>query len=228
MPSLSIARKRRRFAIHPAQGLAWAIWSIGGERLLIVLVWGLVGWSAAYWVLSAIQGRGPVAGGELVATEAPVSDVQAVARALGTLAPASASSGVTVARYKLLGVAAGAQGVALIAVDDQPGRPYRLHAMLPDDAQVVALGQDMATLRLRDGQVLNLRVPPPSEAAFAPVVSVPPAPAMAISEAQPVLETQSAIESQAVVDRQGGPGLRADRSRDGVKSGAELSLERQD
>jgi general secretion pathway protein C len=195
------------------------------------MVWGLVGWSATYWTLSASQGGvRPMPGSELVATEPPTSDAQTVARALGTVAPLS-SSAVTVARYKLLGVAAGPQGVALIAVDDQPGRPYRLHAILPDDAQLVALGRDTATLRLSDGQVLNLRVPAPVSDG-ASVVAMPPEPPLVIGNEQAQVQDQMAVEATAertaVRGRKADAGGRIERSKDALNSDTAQTLERLD
>jgi hypothetical protein len=133
-------------------------------------------------------------------------------------------------RYKLLGVAAGPEGVALIAVDDQPGRPYRLHATLPDDAQVVALGRDTATLRLNDGQLLNLRVPAPGSNG-ASVAMAPLAPPMEMGNEQvqqmPV-PTQAVLESQSVTGRKADSVGRMERSRDALRPETELTLERQD
>jgi general secretion pathway protein C len=166
-----------------------------------------------------------------VATEPPTSDAQTIARALGTFAPLS-SSAVTVARYKLLGVAAGPQGVALIAVDEQPGRPYRLHATLPDDAQLVALGRDTATLRLSDGQVLNLRVPAPVSDGAASVAAAPPEPPMVISNEQAQLQgqmaTEAAAEHQAVRGRKADLGGRIERSKDALSSETAQTSERLD
>lgn len=173
-----------------------------------------------------------MSGGELVATEPPTSDAQTIARALGTFAPLS-SSAVTVARYKLLGVAAGPQGVALIAVDEQPGRPYRLHATLPDDAQLVALGRDTATLRLSDGQVLNLRVPGPAPVSGgASVAAAPPELPMVISNEQAQFQGQMAIdaapEHQTVRGRKADLGGRIERSKDALNSETAQTLERLD
>jgi general secretion pathway protein C len=172
-----------------------------------------------------------MSGGELVATEPPTSDAQTIARALGTFAPLF-SSAVTVARYKLLGVAAGPQGVALIAVDEQPGRPYRLHATLPDDAQLVALGRDTATLRLSDGQVLNLRVPAPVSDGAASVAAAPPELPMVISNEQAQFQGQMAIdaapEHQTVRGRKADLGGRIERSKDALNSETAQTLERLD
>lgn len=192
---------------------------------MTVLIWALVGWSATYWVLSVSQGTvRPLSGGELVATEAASSDVQAVARALGTTAPAATASGVTAARYRLLGVAAGHQGVALIALDDQPGRPYRLHATLAEGVQVVALGPDTATLRLSDGQLLNLRVSAMPQGAAA----APPELPMAINneQVQAQAPAEAVVEYQTVRERKGDSGRRTERAKEGLSSDAELTSER--
>lgn len=173
-----------------------------------------------------------MSGAEMVSAEAPASDAQTVARALGAVAPMS-SNAVTSARYKLLGVAAGPAGVALIAVDDQPGRPYRLHATLPDDAQLVALGRDTATLRLSQGQLLNLKVPTPGSEGMPVTASPPilPAPTMAIGDAQAPGQVQAStdamFEAQSVSGR-AERGGRIERSKDALSTNTGLTLERQD
>jgi general secretion pathway protein C len=104
-----------------------------GPTLAAGVLWLAAGLSAGYWVLLA-WGRSPVTP---VATLAPAplpADPAAVARTLGAV-PAAVSSGVVAAappRYNLLGVVAvGAKdGAALIAVDGQPPRPYRVGAPL--------------------------------------------------------------------------------------------------
>lgn len=102
-------------------------------------LWLVAGLSLGYWLLLA-WGRSPVTPVAPVSAVAPAPDVSAVARALGALpeavqaaAVAPAPVAVTVAsRYALLGVVATGQagGAALIGIDGQPPRPYRVGASL--------------------------------------------------------------------------------------------------
>ena len=100
------------------------------------VLWLAAGLSAGYWVLLA-WGRTPLTPVSVAPMGAPAVDAALVARALGVLpavvptgaaqAPAAAPS-----RYALLGVVAvgSARGAALIGMDDQPPRPYRVGAVL--------------------------------------------------------------------------------------------------
>lgn len=100
------------------------------------LLWLAAGLSAGYWVLLA-WGRSPAAAVPALVAAPPVADVATVALALGSMpvvspvqvadAPVAAAS-----RYILKGVVAVGtdQGAALIAVDGQPPRPYRVGAAL--------------------------------------------------------------------------------------------------
>lgn len=230
MHSVSIVSKRKAFSARPAHGPAVAAWSIWRARLLTLLVWGGVGWSATYWVLSASPSAPRTeVDGQVAATEDGFSDAHAVARALGSASTETVSD-VTTARYKLLGVAAGAQGVALIAIDDQPGRPYRLNATLPDGARIVALGRDSASVRLNDGQTMILRV---SElvservsGASAAAASVPPV----MTGSEPVqLPVQAWGEPQGVRERSSDDGsVRLKRGKEAANSAADVILEQRD
>lgn len=99
------------------------------------LLWLAAGLSAGYWALLA-WGRSPVTPVAAVAMAPVGSEAVAVARALGVVAPAVASDTpapvAASSRYRLLGVVdqVGRNGVALIAIDSQPPRPYAVGAAL--------------------------------------------------------------------------------------------------
>ena len=100
--------------------------------VLAGLLWLAAGLSAGYWGLQA-WGRSPVTPVPASASAPPVVDTVLLARALGALpvvAPLAAAAPATASRYALQGVVAvgTARGVALIAVDGQPARPFRLGA----------------------------------------------------------------------------------------------------
>lgn len=103
-----------------------------GPALVAGVLWLAAGLSAGYWALQAL-GRSPVTP---LAVTAPASiqvDSLAVARVLGDQPVASAAPAApTGTQYQLQGVVAAtaAGGAALIAVNGQPPRPYRVGAAL--------------------------------------------------------------------------------------------------
>lgn len=106
-------------------------------RIATFMLAALAAASAAFWVLKWMaSGVVSPSGAVVVASLAPI-DPQAVARLLGggqaaitAVAPVNAAPG----RFKLTGVVAdGARGgYALIAVDGQAARPYRVGAPVSD------------------------------------------------------------------------------------------------
>lgn len=118
------------------------------------LVWLAAGLSAGYWVLLAV-GRHPPTPVAAAPVALPVADAVMVARALGareapsTMDRASAPAAQSVAtRYTLLGVVSspGSQGAALIAVGEEPARPYRVGATVDSGLVLQAVGR--GTVRL--------------------------------------------------------------------------------
>lgn len=116
------------------------------------VLWLAAGLSAGYWVLLAM-GRTPVTPVAAAPLALPVADPAVVARALGFL-PVVAVADVAQApvpvpsRYVLLGVVSvgAAQGAALIGLDGQPPRPYRVGAVL--DGGLVLQSVSRNTVRL--------------------------------------------------------------------------------
>lgn len=119
------------------------------------LLWCAAAASAVFWVLnfpsgSAVQGV-PLVQGSAQATGA--SSVQAsahMARVWGLQAPVPVPE-VSIAqssRFQLLGVVAGAsgQGSALIALDGQPPRAFRVGQTVTDGVVLQSLGQKQAQL----------------------------------------------------------------------------------
>jgi len=100
--------------------------------VLAGLLWLAAGLSAGYWGLQA-WGRAPVTPVPASASAPPVVDTVLLARALGALPvaePLAPAVSAAASRYALQGVVAvgTARGVALIAVDAQPARPFRIGA----------------------------------------------------------------------------------------------------
>lgn len=139
--------------------------------LLAGVLWLAAGLSAGYWALQAI-GQGPIS--PLVATAAPVQapEPSAVARALGAVPAAPAAvAGVAPAvdaasRYRLIGVVASGtdRGAALISVDGQPPKPYRVGALLEGGLLLKSLGARQARLVPASGagNPIDLALPPPN------------------------------------------------------------------
>lgn len=114
--------------------------------LVTVLVWGLLALLAAYWGLRW-WGEAP----EQVLPLPPVAALNIDStRVAATLGAQGVGAGRTTSvatptptnRFKLLGVVAGRQdgGAALISVDGQPARPYRVGAVLTDGVRLLSLG----------------------------------------------------------------------------------------
>lgn len=154
------------------------------EALLTMLAWLLAGLSAAYWGLrwgaDALPAGAPAQTGQMAAS---AGDVQAVARALGAGVGGSAGPAPVVAvssNHRLLGVAVDSQGhgVALIAMDGEATRAYRLNATLPDGARVLELTRNDVVLGLPGGEQLRLQVPAPSVIPAPPPSASAPRPAV--------------------------------------------------
>lgn len=138
-----------------------------GVRLGTFALWLALGGSVVYWGLrlSVPPGGVPV---PPVAGPAAAIDAEAVARALGagsrpTALAASQAPVPADGRLVLQGVLAGqaqGSGAALIAVDGQPPRPFRVGAAV-GDLVLLALGPREARLGPRvDGPVsVTLEVP---------------------------------------------------------------------
>ncbi len=117
------------------------------------LLWSVAAASAVFWVLnfpsgSAVQGV-PVVQSAGQASGSP--SVQAsvhLARAWGVQAPLPEVSIAQSSRFQLWGVVAGAsgQGSALIAVDGQPPRAFRVGQTVTDGVVLQSLGAKQAQL----------------------------------------------------------------------------------
>lgn len=115
-------------------------------RTATLLIWALLTLSAGYWTLGA--GRvGTVNALPVVAAPVP-TDSAAVARLFGFSRAAEAKAApVADKRYALVGVLArGRQGAALIAVDGQPAKPYRVGAEVDAGLVLRSVGARSATL----------------------------------------------------------------------------------
>ncbi len=134
-------------------------------RLLAFLVWFSVGLSAVYWGLRLGEPAPVLSAQPAAALPAPAAiDAAALQAVLGGAAAASAPSP---RRFDLQGVVTeGRQGVALLSVDGQPARPYRVGALVEGELRLAAVGPRRAELAdARTGAVVQrLDMPAPASA----------------------------------------------------------------
>jgi len=143
------------------------------SRLLAFLVWALLAFSAAYWLLKLVVHPLPVP-----AQAQPAGDGAAartdLSRLLGA-APSVAAAPVPEAssRFKLVGLVApkkGAQGhegegVAVIAIDSAPPRSVRVGGLVDGELRLLALDARSASLGNQGVVSLRLELAPPAPAA---------------------------------------------------------------
>lgn len=136
-----------------------------GVRLATLVLWALAGASVVYWGLrvSAPPPGLPLAA---VATALHAPDAQAMARLLGavTLPAPVVPVAALASRFVLVGVLAGQTsggGAALIAVDGQPAKPYRVGAVVDAGLVLQALGPRQARLgaAVRGPSAVTLELP---------------------------------------------------------------------
>ncbi len=122
-----------------------------GPALVAGALWLAAGLSAGFWVLQAL-GRSPVTPLAVAAPSSIQVDSLAVARALGAQPVAAAAPNAppvaTGTQYQLQGVvaASAAGGAALIAVNGQPPRPYRVGASIEGGLVLQAVSRRSARL----------------------------------------------------------------------------------
>jgi len=139
-------------------------WAVAGTTFLL---WALVAGSAVFWGLRMSARPGAAPAGAAVTRPPPPADPAAVARLLGA-APATAAAPAAPAlasRLVLVGVVAGAtshQGVALIAVDGKPAKPFRVGAAIDEGVVLQSVQGRRAVLAqgANDPSALTLELPP--------------------------------------------------------------------
>ena len=136
-------------------------------RWLAAGLWLLAGLSASYWG-ARLWGDAELSAVPAPAAERQDADPQTVARGLGAGAAPAAEGPLEAgeaSRHQLLGVVRDARGrgAALIAIDGQPAKPYRVGAALPDGLLLRELGAREAVLGPAEGEpTLRLSLPPGS------------------------------------------------------------------
>jgi general secretion pathway protein C len=132
-------------------------------RVFTLLIWLLVGLCAAYWAFKFVTTK-PVEATAALAAPTGVVDSKAVGKLLGATDAVAGKPANTPAstKFVLFGLAssAGGQGVALIALDGKPAKPYRVGSAVADDLLLKSIsktGVMLATsLQAADGVTLEL------------------------------------------------------------------------
>jgi len=167
-------------------------------RFAAFFVWALVAATAVFWGLR-LTVRSPSAPTYTVAVADSGALRGDLGRLLGATPVASATAPVAAApqlasRFKLLGLMAGreptAPGLALLAIDSKPARPYAVGSTIEEGLVLQSVSLRSAAIGPAEGSpALTLEIPPlpapatgklPSPSAAAPVVAPaapPPRPA---------------------------------------------------
>jgi general secretion pathway protein C len=158
-------------------------------RLFTLLIWLLVGLCTAYWAFKFATTKTVEATAALAAPTVVV-DSKAIGKLLGAtdVVTAKALNTSASSKFALFGLAnsVGGQGVALIALDGKPAKPYRVGSLVADDLILKSISKtgvvlatslkspDGVTLELPERKAINNPVnnfanaPPPSNMAAQP------------------------------------------------------------
>ncbi len=146
------------------------------SRIAAFTLWALAAISATFWLLKVTGvSEGSIKAGAISA-ETPSVNAQDLARALGpAVTPGAANADVPAqasdasARLRLLGVVAGRSsgGIALIAIEGQAPRPYRVGSQIDASHTLTQVATRTATLSplQPDGKSFTLELPTPTGAA---------------------------------------------------------------
>ena len=216
-------------------------------RFATFLVWLLAAGCVVYWALKFVSGPTAPSSASVAAPNSAAGsvDAQALAKGLGgALAPQSASptaaaapSALQASRFVLTGVVvqkSSRQGVALIAVDGKPPRPYRVGAVLADSVILhsVSSGKAMLSTAQDAAIALTLELPKLSTALVGNAVAARPAlpatlpnPVFAQPAAAPLTPSPSATMQATPTPGQSAAGQRpprplANRLREGSQEAA--------
>ena len=182
-------------------------------RLFTLLVWLLVGLCAAYWAFKFVTTK-PVEATAALATTTAVVDSKAIAKLLGATDNVAKQPTTTAAstKFVLFGLAAtaGGKGVALIALDGKPARPYRVGSLVADDLMLKSISKTgvvlAASLTAADGVSLELPERTPINTATIAAVNqraippaIPPGSTMPAPPRFPAMNPNNAVPTVAPV-----------------------------
>lgn len=150
------------------------------SRLVTLAIWLVAVAGGLAWLLPLVAGTTPVPP-QAVLAEAVLPPLAAGAERLLGSPPVQAEAAPTPAdgRYKLIGVIAprrgGAAGLALIAVDGQPPRPFRVGREVDPGTRVLAVAQRSVELGPSPGaRTITLELPALPEPGRGAAGTVPP------------------------------------------------------
>jgi general secretion pathway protein C len=146
------------------------------------IIWALVAASAAFWGLRIFAATRPLPLEARVPSR-PVASNSPLTRLFGALPEPEAASAPPPEsdRFALQGVIAeGAQGVAIVSIDGQPPRPWRVGSALEGDTTLISVTRRTAAFGPRGGPAsFTLELPEPTAAATGSL------PATGLSNASP-------------------------------------------
>ncbi len=132
-------------------------------RLFTLMIWLAVGLCAAYWAFKFVTTK-PVEATAALAAPTVVVDSKAVAKLLGATdnvasKPLNTPASTKFVLFGLAGTTRG-QGVALIALDGKPAKPYRVGSLVADDLVLKSISKTgvilAASTSAADGVTLEL------------------------------------------------------------------------
>lgn len=175
-------------------------------RLFTFAVWVAVGLCAAYWAFKFVTTT-PVEATAATLKPAVVVDTKAIAKLLGATDGVAMQAANISARVKLslfgLATSPGGQGIALIAIEDKPAKPYRVGAKVTDDLVLKSISKVNAVLAASatapDGPKLEL--PTRKPATF--VASSTPTPGAQIQAPSVTIPATNAANSVATAPATG-------------------------
>jgi general secretion pathway protein C len=181
-------------------------------RLFTLLVWAGVGLCAAYWALKFSTTK-PVEAAVAAATPVVVVDTKAIAKLLGATDSGASQATNTSSKTKLslfgLATSPSGQGIALIATEDKPAKPYYVGSKVTDDLVLKSISKTDAVLAASvtapDGQKLELPVRKPgtiivSTTAAPPQPQIPAATAPSVIPIVPNLANSVGALNPAIAD----------------------------
>jgi general secretion pathway protein C len=131
---------------------------IPAVRLTSLLLFAALCAITAYWALQLLAPRAPLAPSGSVAQAAAPPDLRVAGQLFGGAATAPAAAAAQVNIQVVGVVAAGARGVALLAVEGRPSKPFAVGEQVTEGVRVEAVAADAVTLT-RYGQPTTLPAP---------------------------------------------------------------------
>ena len=131
---------------------------IPAVRLTSLLLFAALCAITAYWALQLLAPRAPMAPSGSVAQAPAPPDLRVASQLFGGAAAAPAATAAQVNIQVVGVVAAGERGVALLAVEGRPSKPFAVGELVTEGVRVVAVAPDAVTLT-RYGQPATLPAP---------------------------------------------------------------------